>query len=434
MSFNKKTIRDINLAGKTVLVRADYNVSVKNGLVVDDYRIAESVQTIEAILHAGAGKLIIISHLNRPEGKIVESFSLAPVAKKLSNLLGKQVEFSRDCIGDQTKRDIAQLREGGVILLENLRFHAGEEQNDPAFAKALVEATGAEVFVQDAFGVAHRAHTSTDAITKQLPSVAGLLFEKEVTTIDQVISDPKRPFTAIIGGAKIPDKIDVLEKFIEIADCVAVGGALANDFLRARRIKVGDSQLDTASLQLAKDLLHKAERAEKTRGFSFLMPVDSVVSTNLDGKSAIRVVDLSMTNLAALQSYPKRPAEHSYTVGPKEKILDIGPITAGLFSGAIGLSKTVIWSGTMGVTETKGLAGAEAPFAQGTKTIVEAMIGKSNSHANKPFTIVGGGDTVGFVEQENLTADFNHISTGGTASLELMAGHKLPAYDGLQDK
>lgn len=434
MSFNKKTIRDINLSGKRVLMRADYNVTVKQGVVIDDYRIRESVETIRQILHSGAKSLTIISHLGRPDGEIVEKYSLSPVAAKLSDLLGKQVHFSKDCIGQKPKEDIAKLQEGGVILLENLRFHAEEEKNDPAFAKELVETSGAEVFVQDAFGAAHRAHASTDEITKFVPSVAGLLLEKEVATITQVISDPKRPFTAVVGGAKIPDKIDVLEKFIEIADCVVIGGALANDFLRAKRIKLGASIYDEGSVQMAAEVLRKASRAERSRGFNFLIPVDAVVSESADGKSLTRVVDLTSSAIADIESYPKKPSHKAFTVASNELILDIGPVTAGIFAGAIRMSKTVIWSGTMGMTETKGLGGADAPFAHGTKAVVEAMIGTSNQHANKPFTVVGGGDTVGFVEAEGLIADFNHVSTGGTACLELIAGHRLPAVDALPDR
>ena len=432
--FNKKTIKDISLKGKSVLMRADYNVTLNNTVVVDDYRIRESVETIKAILQAGAENLVIISHLGRPEGKVDANLSLKPVAKRLGDLLGKKVEFANDCIGSQVKSAVASLPNGGILLLENLRFHPEEEKNDPAFAKAIVEATDAQVFVQDAFGAAHRAHASTDAITKLLPSVAGLLLEKEVTTITQVIKEPKRPFTAVIGGAKIPDKIDVLSRLIELADCVAVGGALANDFLRAERIEVGASKQDQGSLHLARELIEKARRAEKARGFSFLVPVDAVVSKSIDGKSPVRIVDLSSHTLSGLESYPKKPDVKSFMVGSNEMILDIGPVSAGIIAGAIHLSKTVIWGGTLGVTETKGLAGAIAPFAQGTRVVVEAIIGASNHHANKPFSLVGGGDTVSYIEQQKLTADFNHVSTGGTASLELIAGHKLPAVEALADK
>ncbi len=434
MSFSKKTIRDLNLAGKIVLMRADYNVSIKNDQVIDDYRIQESIDSIKAIENAGASKLIIISHLGRPEGKPDVSLSLAPVATRLSKILDKKVEFVNDCIGDIVKTAIQKAPESAVILLENLRFHPEEEKNDLGFAKAIVEATGAEVFVQEAFGVSHRAHASTEAITKLLPSVAGLLLEKEITIIEQVMKDPKRPFMAVVGGAKIPDKIDVIAKFIEIADCVAIGGALANDFLRAKRIKIGASLVDDGSLGLAKDLLEAAERAEKTRGFNFLLPNDVVVSESPDGKQPIRIVDLTAHSFASLVSYPKKPTERSYSIGANEKILDIGPMSASLFAGAIRMSKTAVWSGTMGITETKGPVAGDEPFAQGTKTIVQAMIGISNSHANKPFTVVGGGDTVEYVESQNLIKDFNHVSTGGSASLELMAGHKLPAYEALQDK
>lgn len=434
MSFNKKTIRDVNLAGKTVLVRADYNVSIKNGKVVDDFRIRESIETIKYIASKNPAKIVIIAHLGRPDGKPDTAFSLEPVAQKLCKLLNHEVIFVPDCVGDKVIQVVKNQTKKTIYLLENLRFHPEEEKNSLDFAKDMAVSTGADVFVQDAFGVAHRAHASTQAITKLLPSVAGLLLEKEVLTISQVMVEPKRPFTAVIGGAKISDKIDVLEKFIDIADCVVIGGALADDFLRAKRIQVGSSLLDKNSLSLAKELLKKAELVEKKRGFNLLLPVDAVVSEVTDGKKPIRVVDLEGHRLAGLMSYPKPPKERAYTVGDRERIADIGPMSASLFAGAIKLSKTVIWSGTMGVTETQGMAGADSPFSVGTRTIVDAMIGASNNHANKPFTVVGGGDTVGYIEAQKLTEDFNHVSTGGSASLELMAGHKLPAVEALTDK
>ena len=432
--INKKTVKDVNLAGKRVLLRADYNVPVKAGRITDDYRLRQSVPTINYILDQKPAALIIISHLGRPEGKPDSAFSLIHVAKRLGELIDRHVAFAGDCVGQTVVAARDQLTAGGVLLLENLRFYAGEEANDADFAKQIVQATGAEVFVQDGFGVVHRAHASTDAITKLVPSVAGLLLDKELTTITSAMEMPKRPFTAVIGGAKISDKIDVINKFIEIADCVAVVGALANDFISAQKIPIGKSVVDSASLGTARDVLEAAKKAEASRDFNFLVPVDAVVSTSLDGTKPTRLVDLASQSQADIMAYPKTPQHSLYTVGAEEMILDIGPISAGTIAGAVKLSKTVVWAGTAGVTETKGIAGAHDPFAHGTHTIVQAMIGNSRTHKNRPYTIVGGGDTVAYVESEDLLEDFDHVSTGGSASLELMAGHKLPGVESLEDK
>ncbi|OVE78501.1 phosphoglycerate kinase [bacterium G20] len=433
-TFNKKTLRDINLTGKRVLMRADYNVPLKNGQVVDDYRILKSLPTIEYILEQKPTVLIIISHLGRPEGKPDTDFSLQPVAKHLNHLLSRSVSFGHDCIGQPAKAAVAQAKPGRVVLLENLRFHTGEEKNDPAFAKSIIEATGAEVFIQDGFGVVHRAHASTDAITKLLPSVAGLLLEKEVSVISKAVAEPEHPFVAVVGGAKISDKIEVLNKFIEIADAVAVAGALANNFLVAEGIKIGKSFVEEHVMHETEKILRRARSEEKRRNFNFFIPVDAVVSKSTDGRLSTRLVDLSSHSLADIEAYPKHPAAASHSVAPDELILDIGPLSAAEISGAIKMAKMVVWGGTLGVTETKGIAGAEDPFAHGTRMVVEAMIGSSNNHKNKPFSIVGGGDTAAYVESEGLTSDFNHVSTGGSASLDLMAGKPLPGIDALADK
>ncbi len=423
-----KTVKDINLAGKRVLLRADYNVPVKDSRVVDDYRIRQSLPTIEYILGQKPAALVIISHLGRPQGKPEADLSLQPVAKHLSQLPGIHVDFGKDCIGEQAKMT------GKVSLLENLRFHAGEEKNDPEFAKALVEATGAQVFVQDGFGVVHRAHASTEAITKLLPSVAGLLLEKEVETIQKTISSPQRPFVAVVGGAKISDKIEVLGKFIEVADALAVGGALANNFLAGEGQKIGKSLYEKDLMNKTENILRRARAEEKKRDFNFFLPVDAVVSGSMDGRLPTRLVDLTSNTLADIEAYPKQPAAAALNVAANELILDIGPISAATIAGAVKMAKTVILGGTLGVTEAKGLAGAQAPFAHGTRTVIEAMIGASNNHKNKPFSIVGGGDTVAYVESENLVEDFNHVSTGGSASLDLMAGKHLPGIEALADK
>ena len=434
MAFDKKTVKDINLEGKRVLMRADYNVPVQNGKISDDYRIKQSVQTIDYILSQRGTRLVIISHLGRPTGPDDKANSLKPVAEHLSKLLGKKVGFAADCIGDEAKQAAQSLGEHQILLMENVRFHPEEEKNDPAFARALVDASGAEVFVQDGFGVVHRADASTEAITHLLPSVAGLLLAKEVTTIEEVIKNPAKPLVSVVGGAKVSDKIEVLNKLIDISDCVAVVGAMANNFLLAEKFKIGKSKLELEAMDTTRQILQRAKSEEKRRNFSFIIPIDAVVSTKLDGTAPTRIVDLSGNNLADIEAYPKTPKPAAYSVKADELILDIGPMSAAMIAGAIKMSSTVIWNGTAGVTETKGIASAHAPFAHGTHMIIEAMIGDSNQHANKPFSLVGGGDTVSYVEQLGLTDDFNHVSTGGGASLELIAGHKLPGVEALQAK
>ena len=434
MGFNKKTVKDFNFDNKRALMRADYNVPVINGKISDDYRIKQSLDTIKYILGHPGASLVIISHLGRPKGPDDKDCSLRPVAEHLGKLLDRKIQFAADCIGDVAKEAAAELSEHEILLMENIRFHPEEEKNDMDFAKALVEASGAEVFVQDGFGVVHRAHASTEAITHLLPSVAGLLLANEVETIERVIEEPAKPLVSVVGGAKISDKIEVLNKLIEISDCVAVVGAMANDFLLADGIKVGKSKVEPEVLSTTRQILDQAKKEEAKRNFTFLVPVDVVVSKKIDGTAPTRIVDLSSNSLADIESYPKKPKSVAYTVGDDEIILDIGPMSASMIAGAIKLSNTVIWNGTCGVTETKGIAGAHDPFAHATHTIMEAMISSTNTHKNKPFSLVGGGDTVSYVEQQGLTEDFSHVSTGGGASLELITGHKLPGVEALQDK
>lgn len=431
--FTKKTIRDWDLEGKRVLMRADYNVPIKDGKITDDYRIKQSLPTIDYLLEKGV-KLVIISHLGRPSGPDDKAASLAPVAKRLAELLDTPVAFAPDCIGEQAKQMAEQLKSGQLLLMENLRFHPEEEKNDPAFARQLVETAGAEVFVQDGFGVVHRAHSSTDAVAKIIPGIAGFLLEKEVDTITRIMQEPARPMVAVVGGAKISDKIEILDRLIDLADCVAVGGAMANNFLLAEGYSIGKSLVEKDALKTTKEILAKAKRAERARNFSFLLPVDAVVSTNIDGTKPTREVDLSSNSLADIETYPKKPQHKAFSVAADEMILDIGPMSAYQIAGAVHMAATVVWNGTLGVTETKGLTPAAAPFSHSTKIAVEAMIGPSNKHQNKPFTLVGGGDTVGYVESQGLVADFSHVSTGGGASLELMSGHKLPGVEVLWDK
>jgi phosphoglycerate kinase len=432
--FTKKTLKDVDLGGKQILLGSDYNVPLENGVIQDDYRVKMSLPTVQYILDQHPKKLVIMSHLGRPKGKVDPTLSLAPVAKRLSELLNKEVRFAPDCIGDEVKKMVAELPEGGIILLENLRFHPEEEANDDGFAHQLAEVSGAEIFVENAFGNAHRTHASTVAIAKIVMGVAGLLVEKEVDTITNAMHNPTHPLVAVVGGAKISDKIEVLNNFIEKADAVAVVGALGNNFLLAEGIKLGQSMVESDLLDTTKEILEKAREAERTRNFCFFVPVDGVVSTVKDGTQPTRVVDFASHTLADIQAYPKKPEPASYEVGDNELILDIGPISAGRIAGAIELSNTVIWGGPCGMTEIQGIAGASDPFAHGTHVIVDSMIGASNNHQNKPFSVAGGGDTADYIQSAGLLEDFNHVSTGGSASLDLMAGKTLPAVDVLWDK
>lgn len=426
--FKKQTIRDVNLKGKTVLLRADYNVPVQNSKITDDYRIKQSLPTVKYILDH-AERLIICSHMGRPTSAADTDLSLFPVAKRLKQLLDRPVEFVTDAGGPQTQKAVAGLKPGGVLLLENLRFFPGEKADDDGFAKQL--AATADVFVQDGFAVAHRKDASTDAVTKYLPSVAGFLLEKEVDSITKVMESPERPVMAIVGGVKIADKIDALGRFIDIADFVAIGGAMANTFLAAKGVDVGDSLYDKADLPTAREILKRAEAEAAKRPFVFAVPHDAVVATTIDKTAKTRVVDFSSHVLADIEHYPKNPPAAASQVHAREKILDIGPFSASFVAGAVQLVNTVIWNGTMGVTEVESLHGPIGPFAHGTELVIEALLGDLG---HKPFTVVGGGDTVGYVQSRNLTDDFGHVSTGGGASLELMSGHPLPAVEALLDK
>ncbi|HSX00390.1 MAG TPA: phosphoglycerate kinase [Patescibacteria group bacterium] len=425
--FTKKTIHDIDVQDKRVLMRADYNVPVEDGVITGDFRITQSIPTIQALLEKNV-RLVICSHLGRPEGKPDTAFSLKPVAKRLSELLGQDVQFVSDCIGADVERAVAELQPRQLLLLENLRFHPEEEKNDDGFAQQL--AKFGDVFVQDGFGVVHRAHASTDAITRHLPSVAGLLLAKEVDIITNVMSNPKRPLAAIIGGAKIADKIDVLNKFIELADFIAIGGAMADTFLVAKGVKVGKSKYDDSELEVARQVLARAEEKSKQGSFVFYLPQDGVVAKSTDSTAKTRLVDWDADLIADIQSYPKLPDPQTQQVADDEMILDAGPFSAAFIAGGIQLAATVVWNGTLGVTETPAVTGPVGPFSHATEVLIEALSGE---YGAKPFSLVGGGDTTGYIEQRKLTDVFNHVSTGGGASLELMAGRPLPGVEALQD-
>jgi phosphoglycerate kinase len=429
LSFNKQTIRDIDINGKRVLVRVDYNVPLDDkGVITDDYRIKKSLPTIQYLLEQNC-KIVLCSHLGRPEGRRDAKYSLKPCAVRLTELLNHPVKFADDVVGEAVQAQVDGLQGREILLLENVRFNPGEESNDEAFAKQL--ASYADVFVQDAFGVVHHGAVSVSEIPKYIPGVAGLLLEKEVDTITRVMEDPKRPMMAIIGGSKIADKIDVLNRFIDIADIVVGGGAMANTFLLAKGIKIGKSKAEPDDVPMAKEIIEKAQQKAANQNFVFYLPQDGVVAKSVDTTTTTRIVDYSAHVIAAIESYPKRPSPESGLVAEDESILDIGPFSGAFIAGAMQLAETVIWNGAMGVTETPGLQGPIGPFAHGTELIVEAMLGQ---FGHKPFTVLGGGDTVGYIEERKLTDSFDHVSTGGGASMELMSGKQLPGVEALRNK
>lgn len=429
MSFNKKTIRDIDLDNKKVLVSVDYNVpGDEAGAVTSDARIQASLPTLKYLLEHGCS-IVLISHRGRPDGKVVKRYSLRPVASVLQKLLDRAVGFADDCVGEKAQQAKKALQPGQVLLLENTRFHAEEEKNDKDFAKELAE--NMEVFVQEAFGNAHRRHASMDAVTHYLSSVAGVLLEKEVNTITNVMDDPKRPLMAIIGGAKISDKLEILNRFIDIADFVVVGGAMANTFLLGEGIRVGKSLVEPEAVPLAKEILERARAKAKQQHFVFYLPQDGVVASAIDKTAKTRIVDWDAHIIAQTENYPKQPPRRTEHVLADELILDIGPFSGAFVAGGMQLANTVIWNGTLGVTEVPALNGPVGPFSHGTDLIIDAMLGE---YGHKPFTLLGGGDTIGYIEERNLTECFNHVSTGGGASMELMSGKSLPGLEALQNK
>jgi phosphoglycerate kinase len=391
--MNKKTIRDINVAQKRVLVRVDFNVPQDQaGNITDDTRIRAALPTIQYLRDKGA-KVILCSHLGRPKGKVAEEFRLTPVAKRLSELLGAPIRKTEDCIGPEVERAVAAMKPGDVLLLENLRFYAQEEANDPAFAKQL--ASVADVYVNDAFGTAHRAHASTEGVTHFLPAVAGFLMERELNFLGKATAAPTRPYVAILGGAKVSDKIAVIENLLPKVDQLIVGGGMANTFFKAQGYEVGASLVEDDKVELAKGLL-------KRGGKKLLLPVDVVVADAFaaDAKHQTVAVD-------------KVPAGW--------RILDIGPESVTKFAAVLKKAKTVVWNGPMGVFEFPA-------FAAGTVAIAKALA-KSGA-----TSIIGGGDSAAAVEQAGVADKITHISTGGGASLEFLEGKVLPGVAALQDK
>ena len=426
--FHKQTVEDVDIEGKTVLLRVDYNVPLKDGLITDDYRIEKSLPTIRFLLDKNC-KIVIISHLGRPEGPHDKSCSLGVVSKRLGEMLEMNVQFVTDCVSDEAKEKISQLQNREILLLENLRFHKEEEESDDEFAKRLAE--GSEVFVQDGFGVVHRAHASTDAITRHIHSVAGFLVASEVNAILSVMENPERPLMALIGGAKISDKIELLHRFIDMADIVAVGGAMANTFLLANGREIGKSLADPDDLPLAREIIEKARQKAKDGRFVFYLPQDGVVAEDIAEGVKTRIVDWGTHAIADIESYPKLPPNEASKVQNNEQILDIGPFSGAFIAGSMQLANTVVWNGAMGVTEVEGLQHKVGPFSHGTELVVEAMLGQ---FGHRPKSVVGGGDTVGYIEDRKLVDMFDHVSTGGGASMELMSGRTLPGVEALANK
>ncbi len=429
MILAKKTVKDVPIHNKTVMVSVDYNVPAgEHGEVLDDYRIRMSLPTLQYLIDQNC-KIILISHRGRPDVKAVPNLSLKKVAESLEKLIKRDVVFVDDCVGPKVEDAKKLLHNKQILLLENTRFYSQEEANDKTFAKQL--ASGVDYFVQDAFGNAHRSHASTVAITSFVPSVAGLLIEKEYKAITDVVLNPVRPLTAIVGGAKIADKIDVLKVFIKTADLLAIGGAMANTLLKAKGVEVGKSLVDEAEIDTAKDILDLAEAEAKKRPFVFYLPQDFVVADSVDKHAKTRIVDFDAHVIADIESYPRQPRSSTRKIRADELILDIGPFSGAFIAGSIQYAKTVIWNGLMGVTETPSVNGPIGPFAHGTELILDALSGQ---FGNRPYSLIGGGDTSAYIEERNLVRCFNYVSTGGGATLDLLAGKKLPGIEVLQDK
>jgi len=398
--MNKLSIRDLELKGQRVFIRVDFNVPTSGGKVGDDTRIRETLPTLRLAAERGA-RLVLASHLGRPKGKVDPKYSLAPVAARLQELLGgKSVAFAADCIGPEAEAKSKALREGEVLLLENVRYHPEEEANDTEFSRQLA-ALCDDLFVCDAFGSAHRAHASVVGITKFVrQSAAGLLMEKELAYLGKAISDPDRPFVSVLGGAKVSDKIEVVQNLMKLADAMLIGGAMAYTFLKAQGLPIGKSLVENDKLDLAGELLAEAER----RQFRLLLPVDHVLAESIDS-TVTRVTDIAQTPEGWMG-------------------LDIGPKTIELFSREISAARTIVWNGPLGMFE-------KPAFAQGTLAVARAVAAASGKGAT---SIVGGGDSVAAVEQSGLASQISHISTGGGASLEFLAGEKLPGVEALTNK
>ncbi|PEX40736.1 phosphoglycerate kinase [Bacillus cereus] len=394
--MNKKSIRDVDLKGKRVFCRVDFNVPMKEGKITDETRIRAALPTIQYLVEQGA-KVILASHLGRPKGQAVEELRLTPVAARLGELLGKDVKKADEAFGPVAQEMVAAMNEGDVLVLENVRFYAGEEKNDAELAKEF--AALADVFVNDAFGAAHRAHASTAGIADYLPAVSGLLMEKELDVLGKALSNPERPFTAIIGGAKVKDKIGVIRHLLDKVDNLIIGGGLAYTFVKALGHEIGLSLCEDDKIELAKEFMQLA----KEKGVNFYMPVDVVITEEFS--------ETATTQIVGIDSIPSN-----------WEGVDIGPKTREIYADVIKNSKLVVWNGPMGVFEM-------TPFAEGTKAVGQAL-----ADAEDTYSVIGGGDSAAAVEKFGMADKMSHISTGGGASLEFMEGKELPGVVCLNDK
>lgn len=395
--MNKKTVRDIDVTGKKVLVRCDFNVPLdkETGEITDNRRIRAAIPTIQYLIDHNA-KVILCSHLGRPKGEFNLKYSLKPVAEELSKLLGKEVKLAKDVIGEDAEKLTSEIKEGEVVLLENVRFHKEEEENNPEFAKKL--ASFAEIYVNDAFGTAHRAHASTAGVADYLPAVSGFLIEKELEFLGNALDNPERPFVAILGGAKVSDKIGVIENLLDKVDTLIIGGGMAYTFYKAQGHGIGTSICEEDKIDLAKDILNKA----KEKNVKILLPVDNHVSAEYSNEAEDKFIE-------------------STEIPEGFMGLDIGPETIKIFQKAIENAKTVVWNGPLGVTEF-------SKFEEGTRAIAEALA------ETKAITVIGGGDSAAAVEKFGLADKMTHISTGGGASLEFLEGKVLPGIACLNNK
>lgn len=395
--MNKKTVRDIDVTGKKVLVRCDFNVPLdkETGKITDNRRIRAAIPTIEYLIDHNA-KVILCSHLGRPKGEFNLKYSLKPVAEELSKLLGKEVKLAKDVIGEDAEKLTSEIKEGEVVLLENVRFHKEEEENAPEFAKKL--ASFAEIYVNDAFGTAHRAHASTAGVADYLPAVSGFLIEKELEFLGNALDNPERPFVAILGGAKVSDKIGVIENLLDKVDTLIIGGGMAYTFYKAQGHTIGTSICEEDKIDLANDILNKA----KEKNVEILLPIDNHVSAEYSNEAEDKYID-------------------GVEIPEGFMGLDIGPKTIELFKNAIKNAKTVVWNGPLGVTEF-------SKFEEGTKAIAEALA------ETEAVTVIGGGDSAAAVEKFGLADKMTHISTGGGASLEFLEGKALPGIECLNNK
>ncbi|MBA7673418.1 Phosphoglycerate kinase [subsurface metagenome] len=395
--MNKMTIRDVEVGGKRVLVRVDFNVPLdeETGAITDDSRIRATLPTIKYLIEQGA-KVILISHLGRPEGKVVDKLRLTVVAQRLSQILGQQVGVARDCIGAEVEESVKSLRSGAVLLLENLRFHSAEERDSSLFARALARL--ADIYVNDAFGTSHRSHASIMRIAEYLPAVAGLLLEKELETLGGILENPAHPFAAVLGGVKVSDKVGMLENILDKVDYLLIGGGMAATFLKAKSYEVGKSLIESDRLDTAAGLIEKAER----NGVKLLLPVDVIVADTVSAQAKVEAVSIK-------------------NVPPEWSIVDIGPQTVKNFYGELRRCKTVFWNGPMGIYEV-------SQFATGTQTIAKLL---ANLNAT---TIMGGGSTAEVVVEMGLADKMTFVSTGGGASLKFLGGGTLPGVEVLLDK